>query len=147
MTRRLVPVKVNGEGRGVAPGRVRAVFDTGSTGLVEVPYRLNPHDAIEFMLVAGACGQVYAEISDDEDELATETVIKQRTQLATGTADGESILKALGLEAKHVTKLAFTVSAGDMFEMQITSYMTRGQVADLAAEFNANPPQLKEEKC
>lgn len=71
---------------------------------------------------------------------------KLRDYVATGTVDGERICKALNLDAKFVTRLTLSIACDNLIEVQVTRYMTRGEVADLAAELEANPPQLKEEE-
>lgn len=81
-----------------------------------------------------------------EDLAMEDGVLKERTYFASGACDGMAILKALGLETKHVTKLVITIDSSNIIDLQVTHYMTRGQVADLAAELTANPIQLKEEK-
>lgn len=62
--RKIIPVAVRASsGTYVASDRVRAVFDTNAAGeLLEVPFRPNPVDDVEFMLEHTPHGQVYAEI-------------------------------------------------------------------------------------
>lgn len=61
--RKLVPLKACAQNTYVAPGSVLAVYDTNGDGtLLQVAYRLNPIDDIEFNLVHAPYGQIYAEI-------------------------------------------------------------------------------------
>lgn len=63
MARKIVPVTPQGPNRYIAPAAVLAVFDTNGAGeLIEVPFRRNPADAIEFHPTHTPTGQIWAEI-------------------------------------------------------------------------------------
>lgn len=69
MIRKLVPVHRTKHGQWLAPAVVRAVFDTNGAGeLVEVPFRRNTFDGIEFLPVYEPVGQVYVEIHLKEEK-------------------------------------------------------------------------------
>lgn len=69
-----------------------------------------------------------------------------RRQVATGTMDGQLLINALGLNGTGYISLELHVNAEEIITLKTERYLTRGEVADLAAAIAANPPQLEEEK-
>lgn len=66
MTRKIIPVQPDVNGRIVARAPVLAVFDTNGAGeLLPVAYRQDPlHDRTDVQLTHATFGQVYVEIHE-----------------------------------------------------------------------------------
>lgn len=66
--------------------------------------------------------------------------------LALGSVDAMCLIKALGIQEKHITRLELSIDCKEIIELKITRYVTKGEMATLAAELENNPPTPKEEK-